>query len=217
MTKHPPGPMPIGRDFVVAAVHLIKREDRMPTTNILLEVATSLYIQQGARVSAAQIAEAVGCSRSLVLKKYPTKQALMLGALEYQRAKVQPLWQDVDAKSSPEHVLLLCITTYQTYPEWYQLLGRLVLDVDQDELQEWINKRPIFEPIKKVITRLAYDAPDAGWSAESLLLTTNLLCIGLSLYGPVFSKWYGIDQTNQHRIEGHVLAQMQRIVRSLQS
>jgi len=209
--------MPIGRDFVVAAVHLIKKEDRMPTTDILLEVASSLYIKQGARVTASQIAQAVGCSRALVLKKYPTKQALMLGALEYQRAKVHPLWEDVDEDSTPEHILLLCITTYQSYPEWYQLLGRLVLDVDQDELQAWINERPIFGPIKKVITRLAYDAPEGDWTPESLMMATNLLCVGLSLYGPVFSRWYGIDETNQHRIEGHVLTQMQKIVRSLKA
>ena len=189
----------------------------MPTTDILLEVATSLYIKQGSRVTTSEIAKAVGCSRSLVLKSYPTRQSLMLGALDYQRSKVAPLWQDVGEDSTPEHLLLLCLTTYQTYPEWYKLLGRLVLDVDQEELQEWINDRPIFEPIKKVVARLAFDSAEGDWTPESLLIAANLLCVGLSLYGPIFAQWYGMDETNQHRIEGHVLAQLSKLVRSLKT
>ena len=189
----------------------------MATAEIVLETATELYISHGSKVTAAMIADQIGCSRALVRKKYPTRTELMLACLEYQRSKVAPLWADVTEDSSPEHVLLLCISTYQSHPEWYQLLGRLVLDTDEEELQTWIDDRPIWDPIKVVITRLAFDSDEGDWTPESLLIATNLLCVGLSLYGPVFSRWYGLDPAKQHKVEGHVLGQLMKMVRGLKA
>ena len=182
----------------------------------VLSKASEMLIRHGpARVSVRDVAEAVGLSRASIQKRWPTRAEFLLAVLQHERKLVSAIWEGVDESSTPEDLMVRMLSTYQSNPRWYKLLGRMALEEEDGQVKDWVKSRIVFPSIRASLSKLATGEGSGGWTPEALTVTCNLLAVALPIYGPIFMEWYGFEEKSQHQVEGEVLRQMANMILQL--
>lgn len=160
-------------------------------------------------VSLRLIAEEAGVSKALLLKYFGSRTNLIISVLEYERAKIEDMWADVDEDTSVEDLCLRLLTAFQVNPRYFKLVMRMTVDDTDDEVQQWLSERFVYGRVQKVIHRLQQATQQERhlrhWSPEAFSVFAMVCSFALPVLGPKVMDWYGVPTDRQKIVEQEVL------------
>ena len=180
------------------------------TKDKILRNASKLFSQRApSSISLREIAETAGVSKALILKYWNTRAQFVIAVLEYERMKIEDVWEGVDRNTSVRDLCLRLLTSFQSNPRYFNLITRMTLDNVDPQVQQWLTERIIYEQVQEVVERL--EAASKGseslrrWSPESLSVFAMICSFGLPVLGPKIMEWYSVPEEKRARIQQEVM------------
>lgn len=180
------------------------------TKENILQVASQMFGERSPNsVSLRQIAKSAGVSKALIMKYWGSRTRFVIAVLEYERIKIQDVWEGVERNTSVQEICLRLLTAFQANPQYFNLITRMALENLDPEVQTWLSERIIYNQVQEVVERLheasSGDESIKRWSPEALSVFSMICSFALPVLGPKIMEWYNFPMENRARIEQEVM------------
>ena len=181
-----------------------------PTKEKILRNASELFGNRApSSVSLREVAESAGVSKALILKYWKTRAHFVIAVLEYERMKIEDVWEGVDRNTSVRDLCLRLLTSFQSNPRYFNLITRMALDNVDPQVQQWLTERIIYEQIQEISQRLEMASKGSEtlrrWSPESLSVFAMLCSFGVPVLGPKIMEWYKVPEEKRALVQQEVM------------